>query len=407
MWPNDFLIQALYDDLPASQQLYSRNGYIKSNRHLGKIVHQSHNSLGQQQHQLAQHQPIQQPMYIATNPNGLASAVHNVSLADANEALVGNTEDEASSGESIDGTPPDTPSMRSRLFGATVTHSSNKKYPKMPLLPHRHKSQIYNPAPSQQPQLQAIVTHNANQPITLQGDLSPTPQQQSQLLPQNNNLVTSTVLISSKPSGIVTSTIQGFGISGPANTPVIYQQYGSAPPHHIQQSIQQPQINTTYHYHTQPIPMSNRAAILPTPNTTTPAAHTNTYRVPPQYLPPNGDVLYSYQAPIAYMPSPALPRPSSHPSHPTVTVIQQSALNAVPMKHSTSLAAYPTIGEAKVLSCFNCGAHSHTGRDCQESSIEDVTRGTVYKLDYTAPPSIDTKSELDNGLDALPPVTNK
>lgn len=108
-------MQVLYDDSAASQQLhamYGRNGYVKTNRprHVGKTaVHPVHSSLGQQQQA-----PPHQQMYIAANPNGLASAIHNLSLVDANEVGVGNTDDEASSGESLDGTPPDTPRMRDR-----------------------------------------------------------------------------------------------------------------------------------------------------------------------------------------------------------------------------------------------------------------------------------------------------
>lgn len=36
-----------------------------------------------------------------------------------------------------------------------------------------------------------------------------------------------------------------------------------------------------------------------------------------------------------------------------------------------------------VQSCFNCGSINHTGLNCSEASMEDVTRNAVYKLDYT------------------------
>jgi hypothetical protein len=42
---------------------------------------------------------------------------------------------------------------------------------------------------------------------------------------------------------------------------------------------------------------------------------------------------------------------------------------------------YPT--NKMVQSCFNCGSTSHTGLNCSEASMEDVTRNAVYKLDYT------------------------
>lgn len=49
-------------------------------------------------------------------------------------------------------------------------------------------------------------------------------------------------------------------------------------------------------------------------------------------------------------------------------------------------------------SCFNCGSSQHMGQDCQEASMEDVTRG-IYKLDYNSTVNDTAKatSELDNG----------
>lgn len=43
--------------------------------------------------------------------------------------------------------------------------------------------------------------------------------------------------------------------------------------------------------------------------------------------------------------------------------------------------AYPT--SKLVQSCFNCGSINHTGLNCSEASMEDVTRNAIYKLDYT------------------------
>ncbi|KAG5674982.1 hypothetical protein PVAND_004924 [Polypedilum vanderplanki] len=42
---------------------------------------------------------------------------------------------------------------------------------------------------------------------------------------------------------------------------------------------------------------------------------------------------------------------------------------------------YPT--NKLVQSCFNCGSINHTGLNCSEASMEDVTRNAIYKLDYT------------------------
>lgn len=43
-------------------------------------------------------------------------------------------------------------------------------------------------------------------------------------------------------------------------------------------------------------------------------------------------------------------------------------------------------------SCWNCGTTGHTGGECKEPSIEEVTRAGGYQLDYsTAPPDINDK----------------
>lgn len=47
-------------------------------------------------------------------------------------------------------------------------------------------------------------------------------------------------------------------------------------------------------------------------------------------------------------------------------------------------ASTPTGSLYPPQSCFNCGSQKHTGLDCQESSMEDVTRNSIYKLDYNA-----------------------
>lgn len=54
---------------------------------------------------------------------------------------------------------------------------------------------------------------------------------------------------------------------------------------------------------------------------------------------------------------------------------------AVPVSHPPG-ASTPTGSLYSPLSCFNCGSQKHTGLECQESSMEDVTRNSIYKLDY-------------------------
>jgi hypothetical protein len=44
------------------------------------------------------------------------------------------------------------------------------------------------------------------------------------------------------------------------------------------------------------------------------------------------------------------------------------------------------------LSCWNCGSMGHSGNECKEPSIEEVTRAGGYQLDYSsAPPDINDK----------------
>ena len=80
-------------------------------------------------------------------------------------------------------------------------------------------------------------------------------------------------------------------------------------------------------------------------------------RHPPQFVQqPNGELLY----PI---------------------MVARSSPSAAPTP-------YPT--NKMVQSCFNCGSTAHTGLNCSEASMEDVTRNAVYKLDYNAmsPPNL-------------------
>lgn len=81
---------------------------------------------------------------------------------------------------------------------------------------------------------------------------------------------------------------------------------------------------------------------------------------------------------------PTVPPPSGTPSV-TSNIrsspsLQTPTVSAVPALLTNS-SAYPT--NKLNQSCFNCGSTSHTGRECSESSMEDVTRNTIYKLDYT------------------------
>lgn len=88
---------------------------------------------------------------------------------------------------------------------------------------------------------------------------------------------------------------------------------------------------------------------------------------------PNGELLYTFSPPFL-----------TAQQAPVVSAVSQRASpSAVPVP-----TPYPT--NKMVQSCFNCGSTQHTGLNCSEASMEDVTRNAVYKLDYTvnAPPQL-------------------
>jgi hypothetical protein len=85
-------------------------------------------------------------------------------------------------------------------------------------------------------------------------------------------------------------------------------------------------------------------------------------RQPPQQFQPNGELMYAFTPP--FLPA----------AQPPVVVTSRSSPLAAPTP-------YPT--NKMVQSCFNCGSTTHTGLNCSEASMEDVTRNAVYKLDYT------------------------
>lgn len=92
--------------------------------------------------------------------------------------------------------------------------------------------------------------------------------------------------------------------------------------------------------------------------------------LPPQRqqfpTPPNGELMYSFTGP--YLPTQG--------AIVVTSASQRASPSAVPVP-----TPYPTI--KMVQSCFNCGSTNHTGLNCSEASMEDVTRNAMYKLDYT------------------------
>lgn len=147
----------------------------------------------------------------------------------------------------------------------------------------------------------------------------------------------------------------------------------------------QPQFQTTYHHPTfrQPPPlMAPQQITSPTTATTT-----TTFRHPYQ-LQPNGEFIYPYTpaaaAQIALLNPPASNVGSQAPPMRSSPSLQQQQQHFIQTYPSSKM----------VLSCFNCGSQLHTGRDCQESSMEDATRGAIYKLDYNAATTSSTQTSV-------------
>jgi hypothetical protein len=70
--------------------------------------------------------------------------------------------------------------------------------------------------------------------------------------------------------------------------------------------------------------------------------------------------------------------------------LQQQTQRVSPSQTPPVLLPTPFPTNKLVQSCFNCGSINHTGLNCSEASMEDVTRNAVYKLDFT----VSTQSNL-------------
>ncbi|XP_037957668.1 probable serine/threonine-protein kinase DDB_G0267686 isoform X2 [Teleopsis dalmanni] len=203
----------------------------------------------------------------------------------------------------------------------------------------------------------------------------------------NNNMVANAVLISS-PSAV------GGGIIGNAittNSGIILQSH-------------QQQFNASYPYHAAAAAVaaqhiSGRPPLI----THNPGmAPHGTFRLPSFQI-PNGELLYPAYHPtgITFLSSggpPGAPTVALRPANPgsvstnTPPQLQPQQQPPPPTLQPTGtntamLAPSPytalTIGINKPVSCYNCGSQTHNGRDCQEASMDDVTRSANYKLDYS------------------------
>ncbi|XP_018794266.1 PREDICTED: mucin-12 [Bactrocera latifrons] len=200
----------------------------------------------------------------------------------------------------------------------------------------------------------------------------------------NNNLATNPVLMSSPSPGVASGG--GSIITNMTPNPLILPT-----PH-------QQQYNATYPYHAAPTAQHQRLM-----------SHTGGPAPPQLRLMPNEHIYSYYQIPgaappgappLALRPTNALPPPPNTNVTSGVTgvlQVQQQQPTAQALQTNPTIVASPTILTGgtpystqaaqivsnKHLSCYNCGSQSHSGPDCQEASMEDVTRSAIYKLDYS------------------------
>lgn len=369
--------------------------------------------------QMGQQQPLpqtpqqQQQQINTSNATNLAFSLQSLNLMENNLVYVNSdgipimrksTEsDSISSGESIEeSTSPDNPLnadvlSNSGVSGSGSSNSSiNKKFKARgdPKLSSRHNKVSAQHQPQQIVYKHIMPPIPTSVPLSSEIVLAPNVTQ-----PQSQQIITQP---QPTPQTIqsISSPINAIQAIGLANPQVIFQQYTQST-HHMQKS----QMNQTYPYTQQHLPMNNRSSILQ-PNTTTSASQPP-YRLPSYHMQPNGDMIYQF----AYMPPTALPltRPPSTcnqthtvvPTPPLPTMQHLPTLTSLSSKSNQNTMVSPFLlvneGAKPNTSCFNCGSSQHTGQECQEASMEDVTRG-IYKLDYNSTnDTVKTATELDNG----------
>lgn len=362
------------------------------------------------------HASLHQQHINTSNATSLAHSMQNLSLMDNlmyvnsdGVAIMRKSESEsASSAESTEDSPPDTP-LNTDLSSSGVSGNSNSSInkkikvrgdPKLsssrhkmsaPPLPHQSQQLVYT---NIMPQIPVSATLSSE--IVLASNVTQQQPQQTIVTHTQPQPTPQTIQTINSPPTLV----------GPQ---VIFQSYAQTT-HPMQKS----QMNQTYPYTQQHLPINNQASILtPNPTTTAPQPAASTYRVPTYHMQPNGDMIYQLPTTYAYMPQTALPltRPPSTcnqthsvvPPPPAPTMQHMPTLTSLSSKSNQNAMVSPFLmanESAKPnTSCFNCGSSQHTGHECQEASMEDVTRG-IYKLDYNSAVVNDTAkgtSELDNG----------
>lgn len=355
-----------------------QNGYIRQNHHTiprqsnksSYLHHQHHHNMQQHQHQ---QQLQQQQQQHASNYNAMNFALQKAKL-DVNSVMENHTNADSgrqksiesdsggSSVESVPESPPVTPMMTSNIMRQNIKEQRAK-----PSRQNGRGDKLGNTI------AQHMFVPNNQQSYPMTGAGGEVPSQTNLVNPTavvtNNIIATTAGLIStqhhiSSPSSVCVNSV------ATTNPPIMLQQF---PAQHLQ-----PQLTATY-------PIQHRSAIISHSQTQPPLAHQHTFRHPhPTFqIQPNGEILYPYpptQTAIAFLQSTPTQQPTNVRLSPSIQCTQPS-----PVVESTPIvaAAYPSQNKM-IVSCFNCGSQLHAGRDCSESSMEDVTRGAIYKLDYSA-----------------------
>lgn len=335
-------------------QICTRNGYTRNT-----IPRQSKNShLHQQNYQTTGN---------SYNPNNLTCTFHNLNIGDGNQMeMTGNSNRKKSggsdSGSSIGSlgeiSPPETPHLSSTLTNnyqnckpSINVNRFNGRPEKLP-----SGTLVYQTGNNSPQQINPGVIQGCNELIfsnvlTSNSSNNSGSSAGGSSSGSNNNYVANNVIMG--PPNLVSTTTTGTAlVPNPILIPQSPQQFSATYPYHAQQHL----VNTT------------RPPLLAHP-TLTPSTSA-TYRMPQE-------LIYQYNPPPITFMSPTTLR--SSPSS-----IQPQTIGHFPMK---------------LVSCFNCGSSTHTGRECQEASMEDVTRGSIYKLDYnTSSPPQTSNTSSDNSI---------
>lgn len=385
---------------------------INANPYLPTHQQQQQSPVNQQPQQQQSSQQQQQHYQISNNikPSTLVYSMHNMHINDdgsgslrsinsSKSAATTGSESGSSNGSCDERTPPPTPLPMQVCAGMGIVSGYQQQQQQQQ--PHQQQQQKHHLSYKQQQQLnlqqrlngrngveksyqQIYTTSNPSDPQSLQQQ-----QQQQALLisPSSVSTPTTTVLLQPQPQQ-----------QAPQQPPPTATAYNAA----------------TYPYHTAS-PRGPPHTLLQAHNAPPPQALHGPFRFP--LAPPhNGELIYpAYHAGLAFSAVPVTATPTGAPTAvtggqlrsssnavgvvstnavavqtvpPTSQQQQQLLAATVATTPYTTLNVCPITGSSsgvaqKIISCYNCGSQTHSGRDCQEASMEDVTRNATYKLDYS------------------------